>query len=330
MSFLTSTRSGHVQFVVVIVGITGGIGKEIAATFLKDYKPFFPTIIGTTRDKGSEAAKALAAAGADIREVPDDDNEEEALSKVFQGVDVVIDTLGGPAAKTKNLVIKAVAKAGVSVFIPSEFGIDHRINDFPGYEHEEWITKAERDRVARELLQGKTKVISLYTSAFLEYIGPFFGFDTANQEFTVVGSRTQRITFTSTSDIARAVAELALLALSPTHASTVPDYVRIAGTTRSVVEIKEIVEKVRKEVGIKDAKPFEIVEEDLASFVGRLKEKMKNDKELNISDHLKIVIGQGKADFSENDNELVNRNGKVWKWKSMEDHVRAVGGKFGE
>ncbi len=98
-------------------------GKEIAATFLKDYKPFFPTIIGTTRDKGSEAAKALAAVGADIREVPDDDNEEEALSKVFQGVDVVVDTLGSPAAKTKNLVIKAVAKAGVSVFIPSEFGM---------------------------------------------------------------------------------------------------------------------------------------------------------------------------------------------------------------
>lgn len=330
MSYLSYTGVERPQFTVAIVGITGGLGKEAASIFLKEYKPFFPTVVGTTRDKNTDTAKSLAALGADIREVADDDNEEAAFVKVFQGVDVVIDTLGSPAAKTKNVVIQAVAKAGVPLFIPSEFGVDYRTNDFPGFDYKEFTSKAERNQIARQLFQDKTKVICVYVSAWLEYISPHLGFDTANQKFTVFGSRDQRITFTSTSDISHALAELSILSLTPATAGTVPDHVHIAGTTHSVNEIKEIVQRVQKEVGIKDGKEIEIVEENLDGVIEKLKQEAKEGRG-DLFAFLRTLMGQGKMDFSNaNDNELVNPGGKVWKWRSLEDHTRAVGGKFWE
>lgn len=46
---------------------------------------------------------------------------------------------------------------------------------------------------------------------------------------------------------------------------------------------------------------------------------------------IRVTMGKDQTDFSkENANELVNPGGKIWAWKTLEDHVRNVGGKFGE
>ena len=45
---------------------------------------------------------------------------------------------------------------------------DHKINDFPGYEHPGWLGKQEAAAETRKLLSG-TKVIALYPSLFLEF-----------------------------------------------------------------------------------------------------------------------------------------------------------------
>lgn len=39
-------------------------------------------------------------------------------------------------------------------------------------------------------------------------------------------------------------------------------------------------------------------------------------------------MAEGKLDFTtDNDNELVNPDQKFWKWKTVEDYVREVGGR---
>ena len=46
---------------------------------------------------------------------------------------------------------------------------DHRLNDFPGYDHHEWEVKRELAQEARVLAaEGKTKVIAVYNGIFLE------------------------------------------------------------------------------------------------------------------------------------------------------------------
>ncbi len=37
-----------------------------------------------------------------------------------------------------------------------------------------------------------------------------------------------------------------------------------------------------------------------------------------------VAVGEGKLDFSsDNDNELVNPKNSLWKWKTVEDHIRS-------
>ncbi len=79
------------------------------------------------------------------------------------------------------------------------------------------------------------------------------GFDIANNEFTAYGAPAQRITFTSLRDIGRAVARLAILSTDTdtdtdadaAAAASVPDDVRIAGSTVTFEGVRDIVAHVR-------------------------------------------------------------------------------------
>ncbi len=34
-----------------------------------------------------------------------------------------------------------------------------------------------------------------------------------------------------------------------------------------------------------------------------------------------VLIGEGKLDFSDNSNELINPGQSLWKWKTVEDYL---------
>ena len=50
----------------------------------------------------------------------------------------------------------------------SRYSSDHRLNDFPGYDHPDWDIKREHAKEAKEAAGETMKVISVYTSLFLE------------------------------------------------------------------------------------------------------------------------------------------------------------------
>lgn len=97
------------------------------------------------------------------------------------------------------------------------------------------------------------------------------GFDTGNKTYTAIGDPKARLSFTSKSDIGRAIAELSLLSLGPS-ANTVPDRVRIAGDTVSIEGVATALRKVRKELGIDDIE-IAIKSEDLDAFRIKTKER---------------------------------------------------------
>lgn len=72
-----------------------------------------------------------------------------------------------------------------------------------------------------------------------------------------IGPPNQRVTFTSTADIGRAVARLAILALDAATAPSVPDHVRITGSVVSYEDVRDLVSV------IKGVKKGEIRSEDL-------------------------------------------------------------------
>jgi len=279
------------------------------------------------RDTGSDSARLLAEQGAELRQV----NPTEpvpSFARAFEGVDIVVNLVGTAPLEYYDALFEGALKSGVKVYFPPEFGSDHRLNDFPGWDDVLWLAKEKHVHKAREIAKGKVKIIALYTGLFLEgTLGPWFGFDTANLTYTSVGSPDKKTAITTKADIGRALAELSLLALSPESASSVPDDVRIAGENVSYRAVRDTVQRVREELGVEPRGEIVLKTEDYDTYKATVREEQLKKPAPGPLRHIRLLIAEGKMDFSENNDELVNPGQKVWKWKSVEDYVREVGGR---
>ncbi|KZT00209.1 NAD(P)-binding protein [Laetiporus sulphureus 93-53] len=321
-----STRLSRAQYTVAIVGATGNLGKEISNIFLSSYKPFFPRVIAVLRDTTKPEAKALTERGAELRQV-DSANAVASFTRAFEGVDIVINAVGASPLEYNNALFEGALKSGVRVYFPSEYGSDYRINDFPGWDFTLWLAKAEHVRKARQLAQGKVKIIAVYPGLFLEGALGVFGFDTANLTYTCVGSPDKKTALTSKADVGRALAEFSLLALSPDYSARVPDDAHIAGGNASYREIRDIVQRVREELGVQPKGEIVIKSQDYETFRAKVREEEIKSPAPGPLRHIMLLIAEGKMDFSENDDELINPDESIWKWKTVEDYVREVGGR---
>ncbi|RPD55653.1 hypothetical protein L227DRAFT_509682, partial [Lentinus tigrinus ALCF2SS1-6] len=65
-----------------------------------------------------------------------------------------------------------------------------------------------------------------------------------------------------------------------------------------------------------------LVSEDLGAKKGGL--EGTQDAPGAVVDFICVLIGEGKLDFSDNSNELVNPGESLWKWKTVEDQLRGL------
>jgi len=85
---------------------------------------------------------------------------------------------------------------------------------------------------------------------------------------------------------------------------------------------------VRNELGLEPKGEIVLKSEPLEPFKAQVWEEQLKTPAPSPLGHLKILIAEGKLDFSaENHNELVNPGQNVWKWETVEDYVREVVGK---
>ncbi|EJD02544.1 NAD-binding protein [Fomitiporia mediterranea MF3/22] len=334
MSHTTSAMLSRAQSSIVVAGATGRLGYVITETLLTTFKPFFHRVVALTRDASLSRAQTLAALGAEVTQIRLDeehsDNINDNLRNALKGTDIVVNVLGVTSARVKDVVAEAAIEAGVKVYFPSEFGVDHRLNDFPGFDHPEWIKKRKHLDYVNEIAakKGDVKIISVYNGLFLEdsfnVTESRYGVDLSSRTITALGSPSSRATFTSKVDIARSVAQLAILAmLSPaTLSDNVPSHVHISGCTRSAEEIAHALSVVLSRTNESDERETKV--EMKTEDIEQTREKLKSDSEAgNVGSppgYIRVLMGEGKLDFSaENVNELVNPSGRLWKWKSVEE-----------
>ncbi|KZT30160.1 NAD-binding protein [Neolentinus lepideus HHB14362 ss-1] len=323
MSLPMSVRLGRGQYVVVIAGATGQLGMTVSETFLdKSYKSFFSSVVCLTRNPDSDKSKSLTEKGATLRnvDVAAPNTSEVDIARTLEGVqaDILVSTLGINDAEAANKLARAAVKAGVKVYFPSEFGANHWKNDFTEFEHEEWLHKKSHVSYIKKFAKDKMRVVSVYNGMLLEdTLGPWFGFDTSGGTYTFVGPRTTPFALTSKADIGRSLVFLSLLCMS--SPKDVSDEIHLAG---SIVTVDDIAKAVSKESG----KKIEVKEIDLKEFREKTKKDTQSGKVENPAPHIRLIIGEGKMNFQQNDNELVNPGQKNWKWKTMVDYVREMEG----
>ncbi|PIL35924.1 hypothetical protein GSI_01584 [Ganoderma sinense ZZ0214-1] len=306
---MESSNLGNIKATAVILGGTGEAGTSIGKIFLTEFRSSFPSVRITTRDPDSPKARELAKLGADVRPL------SEPVEDVFSGADVVIDALPGHlAGDYRERILGALVRKNVKVYFLSEYGIEYHITDFKGYDHDEWITKRKVAAAAHAALQGKVKVVELVTGIFHSWVyRPELGIDVKKNVYTPLGPGTLRFATTGKNDIGRSVARLSILALDPATTAAVPGRLRIAGHNVSYDEIRDIVARV------KGVPKGTIRSGDLKAA----KENLSKHPTDNILDYITIAVGEGKVDFSDNSNELVNPGQRFWKWRSVEEELRS-------
>lgn len=103
---------------VALSGATGWLGPTILQALIDN--GFHVTLL--TRRGSSSADLFKSSKGVSIVEVDYQDVNE--LTKVLQGIDAVVCTVGNPGLEAQIPLIDAAVAAGVKRYIPSEFGSD--------------------------------------------------------------------------------------------------------------------------------------------------------------------------------------------------------------
>ncbi|PLB54077.1 isoflavone reductase family protein [Aspergillus steynii IBT 23096] len=298
--------------VIAIAGATGHLGQHIASAFLSTpLRSNFSEVILLSR-QGAMPAQFLDSNPTThfaIRKYNENVND---LASALQGVHILVNAVGPSGHSFKEKLLHALPHTDVQVYFPSEFGVDHYVHDFA---HLEWDQKKRHLALARELVP-RVKVCRVFCGLFLEdSIGPWFGFDTQNGKYESVGSSGELVSFTSLGDVGRAVAALCAL---PTE--RVPEVVHLAGDTRSVAEIAEIM----KDGG---AGSVEVTEVELQ----RYKDETTAEASWDPAAYLRFLMGEGRINHTSkglgNANELVNPGEKLWEWKSLGDLAKETGGR---
>ena len=119
------------------------------------------------------------------------------------------------------------------MYVPSEFGVDHTIHDFP---HPEWDAKKCHFVIAQEVLPRSTKIIRISIDLFLEdSIGWWFGFDTKKGVYGAVGSAEKKASFTIVDDVGKVLAEMSVEELEQ-----VLDQLHISRASASMSEVVKL------------------------------------------------------------------------------------------
>lgn len=220
--------------------------------------------------------------------------------------------IGASGHHFKQKLLEAMVGSSVSLYFPSEFGVDHTLPDFP---HAEWDAKKRHYDLAKKIVPD-IKICRVFIGLLLEdSIGPWFGYDTTNSAYEAVGSSDTGISFTAFTDVGRVVATLATLVVSK-----IPDSIRVGGDTISMRKTALIMEAA-------GAGPVKVTQISLPEYKSAVLAEGKTTPEK----FLRFLMGEGKINHESgglgNGNELVNPGGRSWQWKTMSTLAEETNGK---
>ncbi|KAF3927629.1 hypothetical protein AA313_de0209766 [Arthrobotrys entomopaga] len=248
--------------------------------------------------------------GASAREYSGDN--EQSIQTALAGVDVLINVVSSKDDGFKSKIATSISSplSSVKLYIPSEFGVDHYLHDF---NHPEWDKKKSHFQAVS--IREDLKICRVFPGLFMEHsVGPWYGLDTKQGKYELVGSGNAPISFTSIPDIGRGVAS----ALANIPVDEFPEKLYFSGDSVSLLEIAELM----KGAGAGD---IQISTLDLDEYK---RETLAAETTLDPASYLRFLMAEGKIDNKDgNDNEVVNPGQKFWEWKKMKDYAEETGGR---
>lgn len=139
--------------------------------------------------------------------------------------------------ENKDTLLEAAAKAGVKVYIPSEFGTNHEITN---YAHN--ATFAPKGHHFHEAVAKLPKVVGIYTSLVMEQTFiKWLGFDNDKEVWEIVGKGDVPVSITAKKDVGRFTVEAAIMAFQTPE--KVPEKCQIHTFTYTLQQYADILDK---------------------------------------------------------------------------------------
>jgi hypothetical protein len=140
----------------------------------------------------------------------------------------------------KDNLLEAISKSNVKVYIPSEFGTNHYITNYP--DNATFQPKAHHLKEAREKCQ---KVVPIFTSLIMEtaFI-KWLGFDNEKEEWNIVGDGNVPVSLTAKEDVGKFTIEAAITAYH--EPKKIPGGLSIYSCTHTLQEYAAILDKYAK------------------------------------------------------------------------------------
>lgn len=303
---------------IALAGSTGYLGSQVLKVLTSSaFRPSFKDVIvlkrpsrtaGTSNEDNTSSSDSIYTTRY---------YDESDLAASLTDVTVLVNTIGSAGHPFKNALVRSLPSVPtLKLYIPSEFGVDHTVHDFP---HQEWDHKKSHYALARELLDPRgVKICRIFIGLFTEAsIGPWFAFNTRDAIYEAVGSADVPVSFTSLEDTGRVIAALAKL---PT--TQIPEQIHVASNTLTIREMASIMESA-------GSSPIDIRTIDLETYKKETLQEGTSDP----SKYLRFLMGEGMINHTAtneglgNDNELVNPNGQAWTWKTMQMYAEETKGR---
>lgn len=230
-------------------------------------------------------------------------------------------SIGAAGDEFKNRLVEALPQTQVTLYFPSEYGVDHTIHDFPNKtwdfkkRHMDLARRAASDKNAYSNRTTSLKVCRVFIGLFLEDIIPPLGFATEKGTFEAAGPFDTKISYTSMDDVGKILAAIATML--PGELAQLPETIRLSGTEVSMAETADMIMAAT-------GKHISVTSVDGLSF----KRKTLESGDQNPYPFLRFLMGDGSVDYRAeaagglgNDNELVNPGGAKFRWKTMQDFV---------
>jgi NmrA-like family len=144
---------------------------------------------------------------------------------------------GNDWKQNKDALLEAIVRAGVKVYIPSEFGTNHYITNYP--DNKTFAPKAHHFVEAKAKVP---KVVAIFPSLMME--AAFFkrlGFDNEKEVWNIVGDGDVPVSLTAKDDVGRFTIETAIMAYQ--QPDIIPERVVISTVTMPLRDYAAILDK---------------------------------------------------------------------------------------
>jgi NmrA-like family len=139
--------------------------------------------------------------------------------------------------QNKDALLEAIVGSGVKVYIPSEFGTNHYITNYP--DNKTFQPKAHHFEEAKS--KG-LKVVGIFTSLMMEQcFFKWLGFDNEKEVWNIVGDGDVPVSLTANEDVGRFTVEAAIMAYQ--EPDKIPERVIISTVTKTFQEYAAILDK---------------------------------------------------------------------------------------